>query len=65
MARTSAGILNRRMFMSRLVDNNHPEEKTGKQKLNKRQRRQKIMAGVIAVILVGAMVFTLIPTFFM
>ncbi len=51
--------------MSRLVDNNHPEEKTGKQKLNKRQRRQQIMAGVIAVILVGAMVFTLIPTFFM
>ncbi len=48
---------------SRLKDSGTQEVQ--KTKVNRRQRKQQIVAAVIAIILVGAMVFTLIPTFFM
>jgi len=48
--------------MSRLAGSESGEKKP---KMNKRQKKQQLVAGIIAVILVGAMVFTLIPTFFL
>ena len=41
------------------------EETARRPKGNKRQRRQQIIAAVIAIILAGAMVATLIPSFLM
>lgn len=49
--------------MSRLVSDK-TEETPKKTRLNKRQKRQQVAAAVVAIILVGAMVFTLVPSFF-
>lgn len=37
----------------------------GKKRKSRRDRRQQTVAAILAIILVGAMVLTLVPTFFM
>lgn len=50
--------------MSRLVNSEDTGAKTDtKKKLNKRQKQQQIVAAVIAIILAGSMVLTLVPAF--